>query len=611
VWIWQCLEWLGCSSRTCTTTPGAPVSQNLLNQLGDAVDEMLDAAVMVNPAIRRLEGYKGVVVKARIDRSKVTLVSGGGSGHEPSHAGWVGDGMLTAAVAGPIFASPSTAEVLAAVLHCASAAGCLVIVKNYTGDRLNFGLAIEHAKAEGHRVEMVVVGDDCALASHSNGLGGRRGVAGVCFVHKVAGAAAAAGATLDQVASEARAAAEAVGTMGVALRSVSLGRAHFAERIPPGTMEVGLGIHGEAGTRTCALPMADQVVEQLLEVLTSREEGRGYLTLSRGDEIAVLVNNLGGTTMMEMAIILRATLRILQGRYGSKVRRVFCGPYTTSLDMQGVSISVFKLTADLLARLDAPADPWSPGAELSSVTSVAAPTLPAYACVHTLPTAPAGEPPQLAPEAQRALKRAIGACCRKVIELEPQLTRWDSTVGDGDCGETMKSGGLAILADLDHYPLTHVVATVQAIGCSVGKGMSGTSGALYVIGVNAAAAALGGAHLGACAPSLTQIAGAFTAGVDAIMRYGGASIGDRTMIDALQPAAEALRRSAERGASMSAAFGAAASAAEAGAEATKQMAKAGAGRSSYLPSEVLRNVPDPGAMAVACWMRALASEASL
>lgn len=255
--VQQCIKGIASICRT-PLAPGAPVSQHLLNKLGDAVDEMLDAAVMVNPAIRRLEGYK-VLVKAQIDRTKVAIVSGGGSGHEPSHAGWVGDGMLTAAVAGPIFASPSTAEVLAAVLHCASEAGCLVIVKNYTGDRLNFGLALEYAKAEGLMVEMVYVGDDCALPARSSGIAGRRGIAGVCLVHKVAGAAAAAGASLEQVAAEARAAAAAMGTMGVALRSVSLGRPHFEERIPLGSMEVGLGIHGEPGHRSCKLTSADQV----------------------------------------------------------------------------------------------------------------------------------------------------------------------------------------------------------------------------------------------------------------------------------------------------------------------------------------------------------------
>lgn len=149
----------------------------------------------------------------------MAIVSGGGAGHEPSHAGWVGAGMLSAAVSGSVFASPSMSEVLAAILHVTGPAGCLVVVKNYTGDRLNFGLACEHAKARGLGVEMVVVGDDCALPDRGLGIGGRRGLAGTVLVHKVAGAAAAAGATLAQVAAEARAAAASVGTVGVGLKT--------------------------------------------------------------------------------------------------------------------------------------------------------------------------------------------------------------------------------------------------------------------------------------------------------------------------------------------------------------------------------------------------------
>jgi dihydroxyacetone kinase len=161
------------------------------------------------------------VVRSHVDKNKVALVSGGGSGHEPAHAGFVGDGMLDAAVCGDVFASPSVAAVLAAIRHVTGQPGCLLIVKNYTGDRLNFGLAAERAKLEGLNVEMVVVADDCALPPPL-GVAGRRGLAGTLFVHKCAGAAAAAGDTLELVAEEARAAANSVGTMGVAAAAHTL-----------------------------------------------------------------------------------------------------------------------------------------------------------------------------------------------------------------------------------------------------------------------------------------------------------------------------------------------------------------------------------------------------
>jgi hypothetical protein len=182
--------------RTLTMAE-AGAAKKLINQPDNVVDEAIDGLLLTSPGLRRLEGYT-VLVREKLDKSKVAVVSGGGSGHEPSHGGWVGEGMLSAAVPGAVFASPSTASVLAAILHVTGAGGCLVIVKNYTGDRLNFGLACEQAKAAGLKVEMLVVGEDCALPHRTGGLAGRRGVAGTVLVHKVAGAAAEAGLSLEQ-----------------------------------------------------------------------------------------------------------------------------------------------------------------------------------------------------------------------------------------------------------------------------------------------------------------------------------------------------------------------------------------------------------------------------
>lgn len=182
--------------------------------------------------------------------------AGGGSGHEPSHGGWVGPGMLSAAVAGDIFASPPTASVLAAILTVTGAPGCVLILKNYTGDRLNFGLAAAQARAAGIAVEIVIVGDDCALPAAESQANRRRGLAGTVLVHKVAGAAAAAGLPLAAVADEARKAAAAVGTMGLSLTSCSLpGQQDVQQRIPDGKVEIGLGIHGarQAGC-PCLIP---------------------------------------------------------------------------------------------------------------------------------------------------------------------------------------------------------------------------------------------------------------------------------------------------------------------------------------------------------------------
>jgi dihydroxyacetone kinase len=265
--------------------PPQPHSRSLR---ADFVSEMLDGLCEAHAGLARLAGGADVNVVVRRgtpDATKVALLSGGGSGHEPAHAGYVGRGMLSAAVCGAVFASPSVAAVLAAIRAVATPAGVLVIVKNYTGDRLNFGLAAERAKAEfGLLVEMCIVGDDCALPP--TGIAGRRGLAGVVLIHKVAGAAAAAGLPLAAVAAEARAIAARLGTVGVALSVATLpGCAAPARQLPPGCCELGLGIHGEPGAETAPLASADAVVARLLE----RIRGSGYAEFPPGCSVALLV----------------------------------------------------------------------------------------------------------------------------------------------------------------------------------------------------------------------------------------------------------------------------------------------------------------------------------
>jgi len=577
-------------------------TRQLINNPKDAVDEMLDG-VTLNPSLQRIEGFN-VVARANIDKSKVALISGGGSGHEPSHAGWVGPGMLTAAVAGPVFASPSSSQVLAAIMHVTGSAGCLVIVKNYTGDRLWFGLACEQAKAAGLQVELVVVGDDCALADRGLGIAGRRGVAGTVFVHKIAGAAAEAGASLDQVASEARAAAAAVGSMGVALRSCTLPGQPREERIAEGHMEVGLGIHGEPGAIVSPLQPVDAVVDTLLGYITSQEAGRGYLSLKPTEPVALLVNNLGASTAMELAIATRRALASLEGpQYGAVVERCYCGPFMTALDMVGLSISVLRLSDAMLARLDAPcsAPAWPGGGAVNRARVAPAPMLPSGAGGGLEDLAvPVGSACLDAAQAS-AVGTAIRAAAEALLAAEPQLTAWDEAAGDGDCGTTLSAGAQAILQDVGSYSLSHPATTALGLACSIGRSMGGSSGALYSIFLNAVATSLG-----AQTPSAAAAAAALAAGCAAMSHYGGAGRGHRTMLDALFPAADAMERAVSAGGTLAVALAAAAKAAEAGANSTLTMT-AGAGRASYVRQDALAQVPDPGAMAVAFWLRAVAT----
>jgi dihydroxyacetone kinase len=564
----------------------------------DVVPEMLEGLCDAYSGLARLDGAP-VVVRRCADATKVAILSGGGSGHEPAHAGYVGRGMLSAAVCGAVFASPSVAAVLAGIRAVATPAGVLVVVKNYTGDRLNFGLAAERAKAEDIRVELVIVGDDAALPP-SGGIAGRRGLAGTVLVHKVAGAAAEAGLPLAAVAEEARAAAAALATVGVALTVAALPGCAPARHLPAGCCELGLGIHGEPGAETVQLPPADTLVERMLDrVLHS-----SYLQFPAGSTVVLLVNNLGGTPAGELAIVCRAAVAQLR-QAGLRVVRLYCGAFMTSLDAAGVSLTLMRVDDErLLERLDASTDApaWPhhcgrPGAEPQLLPRAPEPG----------DEAAAASGPYIAKTAAgEALRSAVRAASLALQSMEAQLGAWDAAVGDGDCGMTLAAGAAAVLEDLPRYNVDDASATAAGLAASVRRAMGGTSGVLYDIFFTAAAASLSRSSAGTQAARLSL---ALEKGVHAVAHLGGATQGMRTMLDALLPAAEAASSACAAGQPGVQVLDAAAAAAEAGADATRDL-PALAGRSSYVPADVLRATPDPGAKAVAAWLRAAATAAA-
>lgn len=541
--------------------------KKLINEPGAVVPEMLEGLAALSPGITLLEG-ETVAVRADWDRKGVALISGGGAGHEPAHAGYVGPGLLTAAVAGDVFTSPGIDAVLAAIRAVAGEAGVLLIVKNYTGDRLNFGLAAEIARTEGLQVATVVVDDDAALGA--GGGAGRRGIAGTVLVHKVAGAAAAAGLDLHAVKREAEAAVAAVGTMGVALTPCTVPAAGAPGfELGANEVELGLGIHGEAGVRRAPIGPVRDLVRTLVEAVAA---DRG---IGRGEQAALLVNNLGGTPAMEMLIAAREAVAACEG-LGIRVERAWCGSFLTALEMAGCSVSLMRLDAGRLARLDAPASaPAWPG-----------PGVPAR--LHrpraAAPTPPAPLPPATArdPRVDRAL-HAIAAALR---DAEPMLTRMDQAVGDGDLGISLARGAVALERDLPAYPTADAAETLRALSATLRRALGGSSGPFYAVALLRAAEALR-ERPGAWDAALR-------AGCDGIAALGGAAPGDRTMLDALDPAAAAL---------MASGLDAAVTAAEAGAERTAAMPPR-RGRSSYLGDRALGHA-DPGAQAVAVWLRAV------
>ena len=540
--------------------------KHFINERTAIVTEALDAAVMLGEGkVARLDGYPAikVLVRTDADRARVAVISGGGAGHEPAHAAFVGDGMLTAAVCGEIFASPSVDAVLAAILAVTGDAGCLLIVKSYTGDRLNFGLAAERARALGLNVETVIVADDVAIAGAAH----PRGLAGTLFVHKVAGHLARIGASLTEVKAGAQRVADGARTLGLSLSSVSIPGAPNEARLSDTEAELGLGIHGEPGAEKIALGS----MRDLAKILVTRLEAS---LPANADPLAVLVNDLGGVPPIEMAVATHSLL----GALSRDVALVF-GPQRlmTSLDMKGLSVTLLPLDDALRGALLSEVGPsaWSAGRAVSKVAP--------------LPLSPKLASTKHAPSANPVRRALVEKACRTLVALESELNALDAKVGDGDTGSTFATAARALLADLDALPFADAPALCAAIAEHLSKVMGGSSGILMSIGF----AAMGAALTTGASPT-----SALAEGLRRIEQYGGAHEGDRTMLDALWPAVRAL----ESGGPLTAA----ATAAAAGAAHTASLTKARAGRSSYVPDAALKGIPDPGAVAMAKVLESLA-----
>lgn len=323
--------------------------KKILNDIENVVPEMLKGMMLANPGLKVLPGTQVVVRKDGPVAGKVGLISGGGSGHEPAHAGYVGDGMLDAACAGALFSSPSVDQMMEGIRAIDAGRGVLIIAKNYTGDNLNFDMAAELLEDEGIRVEKVVVKDDVAVEESANTTG-RRGVCGTVFVHKIAGAKAAGGAALDEVKAAAQKAIDHTRTFGFALGPCtipSVGKPSF--ELDDDEIELGTGIHGEAGIERIKIPTSKELAKRLYEKIEND------MPLNAGDEVAVLVNGCGATPLMELYILMQDVAEILETRNVS-LYRSFVGNYMTSLEMAGGALSILKLDEELKELLCAKAD---------------------------------------------------------------------------------------------------------------------------------------------------------------------------------------------------------------------------------------------------------------
>lgn len=534
-----------------------------VNAREDLVKEAIDGLLACSGgALARLDGYPHIKVVYRTDwdRSKVALISGGGSGHEPAHAGFVGRGMLTAAVCGEVFASPSVEAVLAGILAVTGDAGCLLVVKNYTGDRLNFGLAAERARALGRKVEMVVVDDDVALPD----LPQPRGVAGTLFVHKIAGAMAESGASLDAVTQAARRVISNVASIGKSLDTCTIPGSPKENRIPSGKAELGLGIHGEPGVEQVDFSGARDAMEIVLGKLRAH--------VPDGPCVA-LVNNLGSTTPLEMSVLCNALVEI-----GGATHVIGPAPMMTSLDMHGFSVSVLPVDNAEMEALKAPV-PMSAWPGIHAVEQPIVTALPEGLS----PIAPI-------PSSNAATRATIEHIADMLVAAEGPLNELDAKSGDGDTGSTLATAARALKGKLDKMPLADLTQLFPALGNELSQTMGGSSGVILAIYFNATG--------DACASGAT-VREALSEGLKRVSDVGGAQVGDRTMIDALAPALNALESGLD----------AAAAAARAGADSTATIHRAKAGRAAYVPSENLKGNNDPGAEAVALVFEGLARHA--
>ncbi|KAF3770943.1 dihydroxyacetone kinase [Cryphonectria parasitica EP155] len=582
--------------------------KHFINDPTHLVNTALQSITLTNPSVA-LDATNKVIYRRPSPSSSndgkptVSIVSGGGSGHEPSFAGMVGQGLLSAAVAGTIFASPSAEQIRAAITSRVDhEAGVLVTVMNYTGDVLNFGVAVEKARAAGARVEMVVVGDDVGVGRAKAGKVGRRGIAGTVLVHKISGALAAQGYGLDDVARVARLVAANLVSVGASLEHVHVPGRVVSKKDEQGALaddevELGMGIHNEAGSGRERAELPGLVGKMLRQLLDQEDKDRAFLNVN-SNEVVLLINNLGGLSVLELGGILTEVVQQLDKDYGVKPVRILCGTYMTSLNGAGFSISLLNVVntdiggPSMIQLLDYPCEATGWAAPISKETWEEKNTATREGTASAEQKVDASGLEYDAAAATKALKVGL----EHVVAAEPDVTRFDSVVGDGDCGIGLKRGAQAVL---DHLAKEHLkgdaVIDVASIATIIEMAMDGTSGALYAIFLNALVHAL--STLAPGQATNKTWAAALKKSCDALSKYTPARPGDRTLVDALYPFVDILGETGD--------VKQAAEASKAAAEGTKGMA-ASLGRTVYVGGEGFQQVPDPGAWGLACFFLGVA-----
>ncbi|GAB1759100.1 MULTISPECIES: dihydroxyacetone kinase subunit DhaK [Priestia] len=568
--------------------------KKIINKPENVVIEMCKGMVLAHPELNLIEKYK-VIKKEQINKNKVSIISGGGSGHEPAHAGYVGKGMLDAAVCGDVFASPSQIQIYQAIKETASDKGTLLVIKNYSGDMMNFKNAAYLAEEDGIQVDYVKVDDDIAVQDSLYTVG-RRGVAGTVLVHKIAGAAAERGYDLSKVKEAAESAIANVKSIGIGLTSCTVpakGTPTF--EIAEDEMEFGVGIHGEPGIRREKIISADELAERMVTALLKEigiEDGKG--------EVAVLINGFGSTPLQELYLLNHSVIRELSRRKVT-IARTFVGNYMTAIDMAGASISIMKLDENLKSLLSEECD--TPALKIKG-------EVPAVTYDEIIGSV---EAPKVSYEVQTNKEYSVVTENRLtlnniifmvdqmsecIIRNEIPFCELDSHAGDGDFGMSVAKGFKQLKAEW-HEILENksndIGNFLEACSIVIMEHCGGASGPIW----GSAFRAAGKNTESKTELTLTEFAEMIQASVKGIQATGersfgrGAVVGDKTLIDALVPYADTLTSSAAEGESLKHALVKAAEAAVEGAKSTEQIV-ARMGRAGTVGERSL-GYPDAGA----------------
>ncbi len=589
--------------------------KKIMNTPETFVYDMCHGLAKAHPKLEFVEKFK-IVKKKEINPDKVSLISGGGSGHEPAHAGFVGKGMLDCAVCGDVFASPSQIQVYNAIKECATDKGVLLIIKNYSGDCMNFNNAAELAKEEdGIKVDAVYVNDDIAVKDSLYTVG-RRGVAGTVFVHKIAGAAAEQGKSLEEVKAVANRTIENVRSFGFALSSCTppaKGTPIF--EIGEDEIEFGVGIHGEPGRKTEKLQTADQLAKRIVKDLLDD------LGAKKGDEVALLINGFGATPLMELYLFNNSVSNELE-KAGISIHKTLVGNYMTSIDMAGASVTILKVDSELKSLIDypvsAPALSW--GGAMSEQAEAAVEAMKAIA--KALGVTPAEHTDAKAADkaekkAAKAAKKATvyevkgkpvvdetinTAAFVQIVEkmadviIENEVPFCDADkMGDGDFGMSIAKGFKQLKKEWATRDKADIGAFLKSCSEIIMEYCGGASGPIWGSAFRYAGKAADGKEK----INLAELAEIFQAANTGVYETGkksfgkGAVVGDKTLVDALKPCADALEQAAKDGKSLRDGIALGAKAAVAGAESTKTVV-AKLGRAGTVGEKSI-GYPDAGA----------------